>query len=156
MIRMSSIVTSSMFILLLQHPGMANSLAPGDSLRGYQCYNIDVMKLAITREDAWAGRGFPPVFDQPSAASKQIGNAAGPVYVVGPLQEDNGFIRIVRAEGQFGWIAARAIRPLFAEPGSKGGCTLSWRGNRIEYHLDPGAKAWLFPDGHDIPNDTLR
>ena len=85
MIRMSSIITSSMFVLLLQHPGMAISLAPGDGLKGYQCYNIDVTKLGISREDAWAGRGFPPVFDQPSAASKQIGNAAGPVYVVGPL-----------------------------------------------------------------------
>jgi hypothetical protein len=32
---------------------------------------------------------------------------------------------------------------------------LSWRGDLVQYALDPGAKAWLFRDGHDIPEDKI-
>jgi len=72
MIRMSSIVTASMFVLLLQHPGVAKGLAPGDSLKGYQCYNIDVTKLGISREDAWAGRGFRPCLTSPARRPNKL------------------------------------------------------------------------------------
>jgi hypothetical protein len=131
-------------------------ITSSDGLSGYQCYNIDVKKLGMTPEDAWSGKGFPPVFQDPSADSKKLGNLTGLVYVAWPLEVENGFVRIVRANGQGAWIARDVIRPLYKEPGSTGGCKLSWDRNRIQYHLDPGAKAWLFPDGHDIPEDKMR
>jgi hypothetical protein len=125
-------------------------------LSRYQCYNIDVKKLGLTREDAWSGRGFPPIFEEATADSKKLGNLTGLVYVAWPLDIENGFARIIRANGQPAWIARDVIRPLYKDPGSPGGCKLSWDRNRIQFALDPGAKAWLFPDGHDIPEDKLR
>jgi hypothetical protein len=135
---------------------IAGSIPPSEDLSGYQCYNIDVKKLGLTREGAWSGRGFPPIFQEASADSKKLGNLTGLVYVAWPLEVQNGFVRIVRANGQLAWIARDVIRPLYKEPGSTGGCKLSWDRNRIQFHLDPGAKAWLFPDGHDIPEDKSR
>ncbi|HWY81029.1 MAG TPA: hypothetical protein VNY10_03655 [Roseiarcus sp.] len=134
----------------------AQSLAPGQSLVGYQCYHIDAQALKLTSDDAWSGKGFPPVFTEPSEASDRLGVASGIVYVAWPLQQENGFVKTVRIGGELGWISADVVRPLYREPGSKGGCTLLWRGNRIQFHLDPGAKAWLFPNGHDIPDDKIR
>jgi hypothetical protein len=83
-------------------------------------------------------------------------DAEGVVYVAWPLQKQNGFVQILRFGGDIGWISGSMIRPLYREPGSKGGCTLSWRGDLVQYALDPGAKAWLFRDGHDIPEDKIR
>jgi hypothetical protein len=82
--------------------------------------------------------------------------ASGVVYVAWPLQKEHGFLRILRMDGELGWISADVVRPLDRHPGSRGGCTLSWRGNRVQFHLDPGAKAWLFPNGHDIPDEKIR
>jgi hypothetical protein len=134
----------------------AEQLQPGSPLTGYECYSIDERVLKLTPEMAWEGKGFPPVFKGPSVESGKVGNASGLVYVAWPLRKDNGFVQIVRLEGQIAWISESVIRPLYRDPGSKGGCTLKWHGNLIQFYLDPGAKAWLFPDGHDIPEDKMR
>ena len=93
-------------------------------LSGYQCYNIDAEALKLTPEDAWEGKGFPPVFKGPSEDSGKLGVAAGLVYVAWPLQKENGFVRMLSLTGQIGWISESVIRPLYRDPGSKGGCTL--------------------------------
>jgi hypothetical protein len=134
----------------------AERLQPGSPLSGYQCYDIDAEVLKLTPEDAWEGKGFPPVFKGPSEDSGKLGAAGGVVYVAWPLQKQNGFVQILRAGGDIGWISGSVIRPLYRDPGSQGGCSLSWHGNLIQFALDPGAKAWLFPDGHDIPEDKMR
>ena len=138
---------------MICHGVHAERLQPGSPLSGYQCYNIDAEALKLTPEDAWDGKGFPPVFKGPSEESGKLGIASGLVYVAWPLQKQNGFVQILRLGGDIGWISGSVIRPLYREPGSKGGCTLSWNGNLIQFHLDPGAKAWLFRDGHNIPED---
>ena len=129
----------------------AEMLQPGSPLSGYECYSIDERVLKLTPEDAWAGKGFPPVFKGPSEESGKLGGAGGVVYVAWPLQKQNGFVRILQAGGQIGWISESVIRPLYRDPGSKGGCTLKWHGNLIQFYLDPGAKGWLFPKPIDIP-----
>jgi hypothetical protein len=131
----------------------AERLPPGSPLSGYQCYHIDAAALKLTAEDAWEGKGFPSMFDGPSADSGKLGVASGLVYVAWPLQKENGFVRVLSFGGDVGWISEAVIRPLYRDPGSKGGCILSWHGNLVQFHLDPGAKAWLFRDGHDIPVD---
>jgi hypothetical protein len=134
----------------------AEQLEPGSPLSGYQCYSLNEVALKLTPEDAWDGKGFPPVFEGPSQESGKLGRAAGLIYVDWPLREDDGFVRILRFEGQIAWISASVIRPLYRDSGSKGGCTLKWHGNRIEAHLDPGAKGWLFREPYDIPADKIR
>ena len=67
------IVTLSLAASIGIDPLMAETLLPGSSLSGYQCYAIDVQKIGISRDDAWAGRGFPPVFDAPRADANRIG-----------------------------------------------------------------------------------
>lgn len=142
--------------VLISQPAYADRLEPGSPLFGYQCYHVDAERLKLTPGDLWVGKGMPPVLNGPSVDSGKLGVAPGVVYVAWPLQRQNGFVRTLRVGGQLGWISEDVIRPLYRAPGSTGGCTLSWRGDRVQFHLDPGAKAWFFPDGHDIPKDKLR
>ena len=62
--------------------------------RAVRCPGINVMVLTprcvkLTPEDAWEGKGFPPVFEGPSAGSGELG-AAGVVYVAWPLRKQMG------------------------------------------------------------------
>ena len=43
--------------------------------------------LKLTPEDAWEGKGFPPVFKGPSEESGKLGRAAGLIYVDWPLRK---------------------------------------------------------------------
>jgi hypothetical protein len=138
---------------MICHGVHAERLEPGSPLSGYQCYIINAEALKLTPDDLWAGRGLPPVFKGPSEDSGKLGVAAFPVYVAWPLQREDGFVRILRFGGELGWISEGAIRPLYREPGSKGGCTLAWNGKLIQYYLDPGSKGSAFRDGHSIPED---
>jgi hypothetical protein len=54
---------------MICHGVHAERLQPGSPLSGYQCYNIDAEALKLTPEDAWDGKGFPPVFKGPSEES---------------------------------------------------------------------------------------
>jgi hypothetical protein len=129
----------------------AEQLQPGSPLTGFQCYSIDEKVLKLTPEEAFEGKGFPPVFNGPSEDSGKVGIASGLVYVAWPLRKDNGFLQILRGNGETAWISEAVMRPLYRDPGSKGGCTLKWHGNRIQAYLDPGAKGGLFREPYDIP-----
>jgi hypothetical protein len=154
--RLRSRLALALALAFIGNCAHAERLQPGSPLSGYQCYDIDAEALKLTPEDAFNGKGFPPVFNGPSEDSSKLGVASGVVYVALPLQKQNGFVRILRFGGEVGWISEAVIRPLYRDPGSKGGCTLSWHGNLIQFALDPGAKAWLFRDGHNIPEDKIR
>ena len=156
MYRVRSRVALALALAVIGNCAHAERLQPGSPLSGYQCYHIDAEALKLTPADAWDGKGFPPVFKGPSAGSGKLGVASGVVFVTWPLQKQNGFVEILRFGGDIGWISEFVIRPLYRDPGSKGGCTLSWSGKLVQFALDPGAKGWLFRDGHDIPEDKFR
>jgi hypothetical protein len=143
--------TLALALVFISVSAHAETLQPGSPLSAYECYSLNEVVLKLTPQEAWEGKGFPPVFEDPSAESKKLGSAAGLIYVDWPLRKDNGFVRILRFEGQIAWISESAIRPLYRDPGSKGGCTLRWNDNRIQAHLDPGAKGWLFSKPYDLP-----
>ncbi len=146
------IVISTVTLSLFASNALAERLTPGAPLSGFQCYHTDPQKLHLTKEDVWAGRGSPPVFDAPSSDARKLGVDPAIVYVAWPLRRENGFVEVLRINGQLAWISEDVIRPLYREPWSRGGCTLSWSNDgTIRTHLDPGAKAWFWPDGHDLP-----
>ena len=129
---------------MICHGVHAERLEPGSPLLGYQCYHLDAEALKLTPDDLWIGKGLPAVFKGPSEDSGKLGVASGLVYVAWPLQRENGFVRILRFGGEFGWISEAVIRPLYRDPGSKGGCTLAWNGRLIQAHLDLGPRGGLF------------
>jgi hypothetical protein len=151
MYRVRSSLALASALAFISGSAQAERLQPGSPLSGYECYSLNEVALKLTPQDAWEGKGFPPVFEGPSEKSQKLGSAANLIYVDWPLRENNGFVRILRFEGQIAWISESAIRPLYRDSGSKGGCTLQWNGNRIQAHLDPGAKGWLFSKPIGIP-----
>jgi hypothetical protein len=108
-------------------------------LAGFQCYKIDEKGLHITPKDDFEGRGFPRVFAAPTSSSKQIGATSEIVYVAWPLVKQNGFLQILRLNGQLGWVAETTLIPMHKADGTIGGCTLSRQPNGlITFKLDPG------------------
>src|SRR3984957_18183504 len=95
----------------------AERLQPGSPLSGYQCYDIDAEVLKLTPEDAWEGKGFPPVFKGPSEDSGRLGAAGGVVYVAWPLQKQNGVVQILRAGGGIGWDFGVCDQAVISRPG---------------------------------------
>src|ERR1700677_1034654 len=63
----------------------AEQLEPGSPLSGYQCYSLNEVALKLTPEDAWDGKGFPPVFEGPSGERGKLGGGGGFFYVAGPF-----------------------------------------------------------------------
>ena len=110
--------------------------------------------LKLTPEEAWEGKGFPPVFKGPSV--EPVGKSArhgGLVYVAWPLRNDKGFVQILRAWGRDGLDFEVCVAGLIdRDPGSKGGCTLimAWDNFNSVAILIVERKAWLlFRDGHE-------
>ncbi len=111
----------------------------GPELTGFQCFKLDEKALHITPEDAFAGRGLPKVFAEPSSASKVIGSTGGIEYVAWPLEKQNGFLQIMRANGQLGWVTEKGFIPMRKADGTIGGCSLQRQSNGlITFKLDPG------------------
>ena len=84
-----------MFIIVISMAFMRSGLQPGQSVSGYQCYNIDAESVEVDAGGAWDGKGFPPVFKGPSEESGKFGVASGLVYVAWPLQKQNGFVQML-------------------------------------------------------------
>ena len=157
MYRLRSRLALALALAFIGNCAHAERLQPGSPLSGYQCYHIDAEALKLTPEDAWEGKGFPPVFKGPSEDSGKLGVASGLVYVAWPLQKDNGFVRILRFDGRDCVDFGVCDQAIYIETQDRKGAALC-RGMAIEFssHLDPGAKGWLFRDGHDIPEDKIR
>ena len=77
MYRVRSRVALALALAIIGSCAHAERLQPGSPLSGYQCYHIDAEALKLTPEDAWEGKGFPPVFKGPSEDSGKLGVASG-------------------------------------------------------------------------------
>ena len=129
MYRVRSGVTLALALAVICQLRACGAASAGQSaLRGTNVTISTPKALKLTPEDAWNGKGFPPVFKGPSEDSGKLGVASGVVYVAWPLQKQNGFVQILRFGGDSDGFRRSVIRPFYREPGSKGGCTLSWRG----------------------------
>jgi len=94
----------------------------GQVISGYNC--LDVVYPPEAERNAAL---LPSVFAEPSVNSRKIGTQGAIVYAVWPLHKVNGFIEILRFNGERGWIAAVDTRP-FTYPKSTntpGRCTIS-------------------------------
>ena len=74
MYRLRSRLALALALAFIGSCAHAERLQPGSPLSGYQCYNIDAEALKLTPEDAWEGKGFPPVFKGPSEDSGKLGS----------------------------------------------------------------------------------
>jgi hypothetical protein len=81
MYRVRSRMALALALAVIGSCAHAERLQLGSPLSGYQCYHIDAEALKLTPEDAWDGKGFPPVFRGPSEDSGKLGVASGVVYV---------------------------------------------------------------------------
>ena len=77
MYRLRSRVELALALAFIGSCAHAERLQPGSPLSGYQCYDIDAEALKLTPEDAWEGKGFPPVFKGPSEDSGKLGVGVG-------------------------------------------------------------------------------
>ena len=120
----------------------SSALASSTSLtfKDFQCYGLNSKKLGLSAEDLYNGKGLPPAFAEPRADARKVGTEPGIIYVRYPLAIENGFVQILRRNGQIAWISEDAIRPLRRADGSIGGCTLRWSpdGKYVQQSLDPG------------------
>jgi hypothetical protein len=97
-------------------------LPVGEVIPGYNC-----MDVIYPPEADYNPRLLPPVFAAPTENSRQIGTQGALAYVVWPINEVNGFIELLRFDGETGWIASKYTKP-FTYPKSTntpGRCTLN-------------------------------
>lgn len=95
----------------------AESVTVTRHLAGYTCMSLDP-----TSEAAASQTQLPPVFARPSASSPQIGYPTGIVLVRTPIHEVNGFVELIRMNGQKGWISAEHVQPWHSPNGSPAKC----------------------------------
>jgi hypothetical protein len=92
-------------VLACLSTGQAVALTAVRPLEGYAC-----MDLNLTDEEMRNFGSLPPVFAAPKQESKKIGVATSTVFVVSPIREVNGFVEMLRLNGQRGWIASKMLR----------------------------------------------
>ncbi len=101
-----------------------NGFTVGKVIPGYNCL---LVKLPPEAEEKRSFKMFPKVFAAPTEASRQVGIAMGTVYVTSPINTVDGFIEILRPNGDRGWIEAKDTKP-FTYPiysDIPGRCTIS-------------------------------
>ena len=96
---------------------------------GYNCMSINYKALNVTDEEAFNGTGLQPVFAGPTETSRKLGTTGGTVYVEWPLNKVNGFVRILRPNGEHAWIAEIALKPFQNADASSITCTLYQNAN---------------------------
>jgi hypothetical protein len=94
------------------------------AIHGYNCMSVDYKALNATEEEIWNGTASPPVFAGPTEGSKKLGVSAGIVYVAWPLEKLNGFVRVLRPNGDKAWISEIALKPYRNASASAITCTL--------------------------------
>jgi len=111
---------------------------------GYNCMLIDYNALNVTEEEAFNGTGLQPVFAGPTEGSRKLGTTGTIGYVDWPLNEVNGFVRMLRPNGEHAWIHENALKPLGHASASVVTCRLSQNAKgRIQYtplELPPAAR----------------
>jgi hypothetical protein len=70
---------------------------------------------------------FPSVLEGPTQESKKLGIAISVIYEKVPISKANGYVEILRINGQRGWIAEKDLKP-FTYPifsNIPGSCTIT-------------------------------
>lgn len=125
--------------LLLGTASQAMAGKSGTALNGFQCVALNSRALGLTPQDLWSGEGLPWVLETPVPNAPRVSRVSGIIYVTWPIKTANGFVQVLRHNGELGWLQSNAIRPLRRRDGSIGGCTLFQRGDgQVMFHLDPG------------------
>ncbi len=99
---------------------------------GLACMLLDNQDLQATVQSQ-----LPPIRSAPSANAPMIGYPSEIVLVRSPLQEQAGYVALVRMNGQPGWIAADKLQPWHAMNGRPGKCIPSLMSNgRVGTHIE--------------------
>ena len=85
---------------------------------GLKCMSLDAEALAATRQ-----QDLPPVLSAPEPNAQRIGYPGSIVFVTVPLQERNGYVAMVRLNGQRGWMEASHLKPWHPPNGGNAQCT---------------------------------
>lgn len=104
--------------------GKAAAVTVLHPLPGLKCMMLDNKDLQASTQSQ-----LPPIRSAPSPAAPAIGYPAGIVLVRDPLQEQTGYVAIVRINGQPGWIEADRLQPWHAMNGLPGRCIPSLLSN---------------------------
>lgn len=91
---------------------------------GLKCMSLDAASRSAMRQDE-----LPPVLMSPDPNAAHIGYPTSIVFVKNPLHEKNGFVEMVRLNGETGWIAASHLEPWRPLNGGSATCTPSLMSN---------------------------
>ena len=99
---------------------------------GLACMLLDDQALAATVQSQ-----LPPIRSAPSPSAAMVGYPAEIVLVRKPLQEQAGYVAVVRMNGQPGWIEADKLQSWHAMNGRPGKCIPSLLSNgRVGTHIE--------------------
>ena len=99
---------------------------------GLKCMLLDAHDLQATVQSQ-----LPPIRSAPSSNAPMIGYPSEIVLVRDPLQEQAGYVAVVRINGQPGWIAADKLQPWHAMNGRPGKCIPTLLSNgRLGTHIE--------------------
>lgn len=91
---------------LVPGPVQSEGLRAVHPLPGYVC-----MQLTLTPAQIVDPKVGVPVREAPSRSATIAGYAATTVIVQSPPQARNGFLQVLRPDGELGWIEAGYLRP---------------------------------------------
>jgi hypothetical protein len=99
---------------------------------GLKCMLLDDQDLQATVQSQ-----LPPIRSAPSPSAPMIGYPSEIVLVRDPLQEQAGYVAVVRINGQPGWIEEDKLQPWRAMNGRPGKCIPSLLSNgRVGTHIE--------------------
>lgn len=100
-------ITAAVGLVLLSGVSAhAQGLQAVRPLPGYVC-----MQLALSPEQLTDPKVGVPVRDAPSRSAHVAGFAASTVIVATPQEPTSGFLRVLKRDGQTGWIEASYLKP---------------------------------------------
>ena len=115
--------TWALLTLVLASAASAQTLQAVQPIGGYACMMLN-LSPAEMRDNSVA----VPIYAQPSASSRPIGNASALVIATSPLRVVSGFGQVLTLRGETGWLPVTSIRPYHAaNPAAH--CTPSWMSN---------------------------
>jgi hypothetical protein len=97
---LSIILAAIAFPALAQSPRHAVGPLPG-----YACMSLRNSDRGLALNQ------LPKIYSAPSPSASQVAIATAIVIAKSPLHQENGFIEVMRLNGQPGWIGADAVMP---------------------------------------------
>jgi hypothetical protein len=112
--------------LLLPALASAQGLRVVRPVPGLVCMSLDEQSLVATRQSS-----LPPVLAEPNPTARRIGYPTSIVFVRWPEVRENGYVAMVRLNGQPGWIEASHLRSWHPANGGNATCTPSVMSNGL-------------------------